>query len=85
MSFMFPALIIACIGFTVFMFLVPKPSHVGLTLETKVPISFIDFSRKLRLLYFSDFGAHKMLLVIAKSRILFLNTIELLSYFRFKV
>jgi len=35
LSFMFPALIIACIGFTVFMFLVPKPSHVGLTLETK--------------------------------------------------
>ena len=30
LSFMYPALVIACVGLIVFLFLVPKPSHVGL-------------------------------------------------------
>ena len=33
---MFPSLIIACVGFLVFLFLVPKPSHVGLSINSKV-------------------------------------------------
>ena len=36
LSFMFPSLIVACVGFLVFMFLVPKPSHVGLTFDNEV-------------------------------------------------
>ena len=36
LSFMFPALIIASVGFLVFLFLVPKPSHVGLKFDDEV-------------------------------------------------
>ena len=33
---MFPALIVASVGFLVFLFLVPKPSHVGLKFDDEV-------------------------------------------------
>ena len=36
LSFMFPSLIVASVGFLVFLFLVPKPSHVGLGSDAEV-------------------------------------------------
>ena len=35
LSFMYPAAIIASVGVVIFLFLVPKPSHVGLSLNTQ--------------------------------------------------
>ena len=45
LCFMVPALIIACSGFIVFLFLVPKPSHVGLS-SNSTPQSLDESPRK---------------------------------------
>ena len=42
LSFMYPAAIIASVGVLIFLFLVPKPSHVGLSLNTKVITSMVS-------------------------------------------
>ena len=39
LSFMYPALIVLSVGLLVFLFLVPKPSHVGLSLDDEVRVS----------------------------------------------
>ena len=36
LSFMFPSLIVASVGLLIFLFLVPKPSHVGLGQDEEV-------------------------------------------------
>ena len=42
LSFMFPSLIVACVGFLVFLFLVPKPSHVGLTFDKEGKVDVLE-------------------------------------------
>ena len=39
---MFPSLIVACVGFLVFLFLVPKPSHVGLTFDNEGKVDVLE-------------------------------------------